>query len=706
MSEPDSATTATLSPTRRSRLLFPELWPPVVLATLFIAIALVVAYHGTFAAPFIFEDLSGIVRNPAIRQLWPIRDVLLPSPAGGAAAAGWPIVNLSLALNHAVGGLDVRGYHAVNLLLHLVASALLFAVLQRTFLQPALRARFGAAAFPLALSAALLWSLHLLQTSAVSYVSQRAEVLAGLFCFLTLYAFVRTAGCHPLDDKLSGRRAGVWGAVGVFACLAGMACREVMLATPVLVVLYDRTFVAGTFREAWRRRWHLHLALMATCGLAVFLLARGAGHGSATGFDPAIGPWGQALTQGRAVAVGLKLAVWPDPLVLDYGAAVIRRISDVWLAVVLLLVFTGATAFALVRRPVLGFAAAWCFVTLVPVASLASLTAQPTAEHRMYLPLAALVAGLVVSVQVVAGRRALVIVLAFIVIAGGLSLRRNADYRSALAIWSDTVAKVPANPRARVHLANALSAAGRPADAVAHYEAALRLAPGQGAVHFNLGGVLLQLGRAREAVEQYEAALRIGPDAVDLHVGLAAALVRLERMPEAVAQYERATRLGLLAAEEQLRFGRALAEVGRIDDALARLQEAVRLNPKDAGAHVVLGMVLSAAGRGAEALRHFFAAVQLAPDDGGAHAALGDALVDAFRPSEAVPHYETALRLQPDQAAILHTSLGNAFTQLGRVFDAIRHYEETLRLNPNNAEAQANLARIRAAALRRGLLKK
>lgn len=702
---PDTTTTTT-PPNPRGRLLFPERWPPVALATLFILVAVMAAYHGTFSTPFVFNDLSGIARNPAIRQLWPLSAVLLPDPAGGAGAAGWPLVNLSLALNHAAGGLDVRGYHAINLLIHMAGSVLLFAVLQGTFLQPRLRARFGDAAFPLALGAAILWALHPLQTESVTGVIQRGELLAGMFCFLTLYAFNRAANYHPRDDKPAGGRPVVWAACGVFACLAGMACREVMIATPLLVFLYDRTFVAGSFREAWRRRRGLHLALLATCGLAVFLLLRGVGHGGPGGFTSGTGAWDQVLTQCRAVAWYLKLAVWPHPLLLDYGPDVVQRLGEVWPYALLAVSLAVATGFALVRHPLGGFVGAWFCLTLVPGLSVASITNQPMAEHRMYLPLVAVAVLAVAGLQAALGRRVMLGAVALATVAGGVSFRRNADYGSALAIWSDTVAKAPANARAQFNLANALSDAGRPADAIAHYESALRLAPGHGADHFNLAGALLQLGRAREAVEHYEAALRIGPDAVDLRVGLAAALVRLERMPEAVAQYESATRLGLLAGEEQLRFGRALAEVGRIDDALAHLREAVRLSPKHAGGHVVLGMVLSAAGRGGEAMRHFFDAVQLAPDDAAAHAALGDALVEAFRPAEAVPHYETALRLQPDQAAAIHTSLGNAFTRLGRAFDAIREYEEALRLNPNDAEAQANLARIRAAAQRRGLLKK
>ena len=110
----------------RFQLLFPESWPRTALAAVLIALAAFVAYHGTFSAPFIFDDLPGIVRNPTIRQLWPLGEVLLPAPlATGPVAPNWPVVNLSLALNHFVGGLDVRGYHLVNLLLHVAAGVTL-----------------------------------------------------------------------------------------------------------------------------------------------------------------------------------------------------------------------------------------------------------------------------------------------------------------------------------------------------------------------------------------------------------------------------------------------------------------------------------------------------------------------------------------------------------------------------------------------------
>src|SRR5688500_8883289 len=102
-----------------------------LIAPAFIVLAAVIAYHGSLGAPFFFDDVIAITNNPSIRSLWPITDVLSP-PTDGGGATGRPIVNLSLALNHALGGNDVRGYHLFNLIVHSIAALALFGLVRRT----------------------------------------------------------------------------------------------------------------------------------------------------------------------------------------------------------------------------------------------------------------------------------------------------------------------------------------------------------------------------------------------------------------------------------------------------------------------------------------------------------------------------------------------------------------------------------------------
>jgi hypothetical protein len=245
-----------------------------VLAAGLIVLATVGAYHNSLVGAFVYDDQGAIDDNPTIRQLWPIGPALSPPP-DAVTVSGRPLLNLSLAINYAISGLNVRSYHAANLMIHIAAALLLFGILRRTFLLPVLRDRFGKAATPLALASALIWAVHPLQTESVTYTVQRAESLMGFFYLLTLYCVIRGAGfgwregvggvfaptiCHvedaltekdsrPLEivsSAVSGEKGDcrllwLWYAAAVLACLLGMACKEVMVTAPLIVLLYDRT---------------------------------------------------------------------------------------------------------------------------------------------------------------------------------------------------------------------------------------------------------------------------------------------------------------------------------------------------------------------------------------------------------------------------------------------------------------------------------
>src|SRR5437879_3357624 len=130
------------------------------------------AYHNSFAGPFLLDDEGRIVQNPQIRSLWPPWEVVARSQR--------PVLQLSLAVNFALGGLRVWGYHAFNVSVHLLAGLALYGVVRRMFGSERLRERYGTAAPWLALVVAALWMVHPLQTASVTYVIQRAESLMGL----------------------------------------------------------------------------------------------------------------------------------------------------------------------------------------------------------------------------------------------------------------------------------------------------------------------------------------------------------------------------------------------------------------------------------------------------------------------------------------------------------------------------------------------
>jgi tetratricopeptide (TPR) repeat protein len=664
----------------------------VLLAVGLLAVAALAAYRNTFSAPFVLDDADAITENPTIHHLWPLFGVFFP-PAGGATVSGRPVLNFSLAVNYAISGEAVWSYHALNIVIHFLAACTLFGVVRRTLGRPLLRPRFGDAQLPLAAAVAGIWLLHPLQTESVTYVSQRAESLAGLFCLLTLYGFIRA---------VSSSRPWPWRVLTVLACLGGVGVKEVAVTAPLLVFLYDRTFVAGTFREAWRRRRWLHLSLAATwVPLALLVASTGWNRGGTAGFNVGVSPWAYWSTQFEAVARYLKQALWPLPLVFDYGTFWVGCWDAAPFALIVL-PLAAATMVALWRRPAAGFVGAWFFAILA-LTSVVPGTNQMIVEHRMYLPLAAVVALAVTGLHAVLGRRSLVLWPVLAVGLGWLTYVRNETYGSELALWRDTVAKVPRNARARYNLGIAYSEQGQYAQAVEQDEAALQFDDGGAAagstpaIHNKLGYDLAELGRVPEAVAHYEQALRLKPDYGLAHLNLARALVRLDRYPEAVRQYEEALRLKIGGADAEAELSDALMHEGRVEEAVAHCRAALRLAPTWAPGFNNLAYALLLTGRVDEAIADYREAARLNPRYAAAWVGLGYALIQAGRPAEAVAPCTEAVRLQPGFVDAQNT-LGMAFAQTGRTAEAIACFEQALRLDAGGADVHNNLGNALAAA--------
>jgi len=655
-------------------------WPGLAAGAVIAALA-IAAYRGTFSVPLLYDDKPTIVGNPTIRH-W--ATVLLPP--NDSTASGRPVLNLSLALNYAVSGPAVWSYHALNLAIHILAGLALFGIVRRT-----LAPRSGTEATAVAFSASLLWVLHPLQTESVTYIVQRAESLMGLFYLLTLYCFIRGADAACRHPRL-------WFALCVASCVLGVGTKEVMVSAPIIVLLYDRTFAAGSFREALRRRFGVHASLASTWLLLALLVASTHGRGGTAGSGAGVAWWRYAAAQVPAVAHYVRLAVWPRPLVFDYGTDLAGPGPGMLASALLLAAMLAATLWALAKRPAAGFLGASFFAVLAPSSSIVPIATEPMAEHRMYLALIPVVTLVALGIHRRLGRAALPVCFVLAACLGLAAARRNQDYSSEQAIWGDTVAKRPQNARAHVNLGAALlGVPGRLNDAIAQYEEALRLDPRDAEVHNDLGSVFLKMpGRLNDAIAQYEEALRLRPDYAEAHNNLGNSLAGAPgRLGDSVAQYEEALRLRPGDAEMHSNLGYVLSNVpGRLGDAIAQCEEALRLNPDYAKAHKNLGgALLKVPGRLNDAIAEYQEALRLEPGDADAHFSLGNAWLEApGHLGDAIAQYEEALRLNPDHPRA-HNNLGYALSGVpGRQEDAIAQYEAALRLSPGYAMAHLNLA--------------
>jgi tetratricopeptide (TPR) repeat protein len=482
-----------------------------------------------------------------------------------------------------------------------------------------------------------------------------------------------------------------------------------MVTAPVVVFLYDRTFLAGSFRQAWRRRRWLYLGLAATWVLLAMLLIDTRARGDSVGFSSGVTAWQYALTQCTAIVRYVRLSFWPSGLCFDYGVPIARTAAETLPGALLLLILASATFRARSRRAALGFLGMFFLATLAPTSSFVPIGMQTIAEHRMYLSLAA-----VIAVAVVGGDLLLVGVLRWLempqprwaVLRGTIALAilasataalgvrtrlRNEVYRTDLTIWEDTLRQRPMNPRAHNNLGSALAERGLLAEAIAEYQKALEIKPEDVGVQNNLGSALADRGQFDEAINHYRKGLQIKPDDAEAHNKLGSVLFRRGQIDEAIAHYQKALDVEPDYAEAHNNLGTALFRHGRPDEAIVHYQKALDVEPNYALAHNNLGIALAGRGCLDEAVAQCRLALEIKPGYAEAHYNLGNALLRCGNSDEAIAHYKKALEIQPNCAGA-HNNLGIALAGRGQVDAAIVHCRNALEIQPDFEDARRNLA--------------
>lgn len=484
-----------------------------------IAAAGILSYLNSLHAPFIFDDRYHIVENAHIRHLWPLSDVLLSSSR--------PVIQLSLALNYAFGGLNPWGYHIFNIAIHIATALVLFGLARRTFLSEPLRRRWALVAAPASAFIALIWLVHPIQTESVTYIVQRGESMMGLFYLLTVYCVARTQDTQ---------RNLLWSAGAVISCLLGMGCKGVIVTAPLTALLYDRAFLAKSWAEVWQRRKVLYGALGLTWLAYPAIVTLGMEWKESAGFDYAgASPSTYALTQPSVILHYLRLALWPAGFSLDYGWPPAHGLAEAGAPVAIVLGLLALCVWAWRRNPALAFLGAWFFLILAPTSSFIPI-ADMAVDHRMYLSLAALAALAVVGIVIASrhageeplrvGKSAWAVCGVLICVLAVLTVRRNSDYSSDLTIWRETVRVSPGNPRAQYDLGASLEHAGEYPDAISHYQTAVQLKPDYVDALNNLGHAMELAGQAAESTSYLRRAIALKPNLAEAHCNLGYALAQ------------------------------------------------------------------------------------------------------------------------------------------------------------------------------------
>jgi Flp pilus assembly protein TadD len=600
--------------------------------TLWIALTLI-ALNAIVYAPVLhhdfvsFDDPIYVTQNPHISKGLTADGIAWAFTSG--YAGNWhPITWLSHMLDVQLFGLNPGGHHLTNLLFHTANTVLLFVLLFR------MTGILGPCAF-----VAALFAVHPAHVESVAWVAERKDVLSAFFLILTVGAYVEYVR-RPHRNRYAAMLA-------LYAL--GLMAKPMLVTLPVVLLLLDvwplrRTTFPGSLRSGakgiFREKAPL-FALAAASSLVTFLVQRRSGFVQTIAGLPLASRIANALVSYAAYAVTL---VWPSGLGVYYPFSLA---IPAWklagacaaLAGISILVYRHAG-----RHPYLAVGWLWYIVTLLPVIGIVQVGEQSMADRYTYIPSVGLfiIAAWAATDFPARGkfaRTGLAAAGAAVVALFAVAARaQTRHWQNGVTLWTRTLAVTTNNYVGHSQMAYNMRQAGKPEEAIAQYNEALRINPDFALAHQGLGVTLSELGRYDEAIRHLTACLRFAmPGDADTKANAELALT-----------------------QAHLKAAFALGATGKTAEAIGHLNEVVRINPDDAEAHNNLGFALTTAG----------------PLD------------------TAAAHFMEALRIKPELHNA-HYGLAIVFQRQGRLDDAVREGREALRLKPDYAEAQRLLDAIR-----------
>src|SRR6266478_457214 len=680
-----------------------------------------IAFGQTLHHDFVnYDDGPYVYSNPAIIN------GLTPANVQWAFthvhAANWhPLTTISHMLDCQLYGLQPWGHHLTNILLHATAAILLFSALReltasgdagrdhRSLLQ---RGSLWPSVF-----VAAVFAVHPLRVESVAWVSERKDVLSGVFFMLTLWAYAR----YARSDGPSLFRYLI--VVVLFAL--GLMCKPTLVTLPFVLLLLDywplgrvrpsSSSRRGETASAWSRRntW----SWLVIEKVPLFVLSAASSVATVLAQNQALdlsikAPLEERLGNALISYVAyVGQMIWPAHLAVLYPYPEGNlEIPQVILALLLLLMIS--VAFFLWRKkyPFLLIGWLWYLGMLIPMIGIIQVGSQVRADRYTYLPeiglyLSVAWGGMELFQRWRRSREILAAAAVLVIMAlTTRSYLQTSYWRDTETLWRHAIASTSNNYIAHTNLAQNLTHSGRFTEAIAECQEALKIKPDFAAAHNNLGVALLRNkqsgdgalghdGAVDEAIEHYRKALQINPDFTQAHKNLGIVFMRKGLMDEAIAQFQKTLELEPNDAQAEFSLGSAFLQRREVDEAIAHYQKAVEIRPDYAEARNYLGNAFVGEGKYSEAIANYAAAVRIRPNYSEAHHNMGCVLATIGKNDEALEQFNEALRLNGNDAQA-HFALGSLLARMGHREEAVAHLTEALRLKPDYEYAKQQLREL------------
>lgn len=506
-------------------------------------------YSNTLDAPFQFDDYDNIVHNPAIKDLRYFTGTRASGFQSFDALTSRFIGYLSFVLNYYLHGLDLTGYHIVNLVIHIINALLVYWLVILTFSTPYFANRQNSAhqhgdhslpANLMALFSALLFASHPIQTQAVTYIVQRFASLATLFYLLSLVSYIKwrisffqALNSGPGSRKLKPASFLIYLASVLSAVLA-MKTKEIAFTLPIIITLYEFMFFEGTIKK--RVLWLTPLILtVLIIPLSLISVDKPLGEiindmSEGTRLQSPLSRWDYLFTQFRVIVTYIRLIFLPVNQNIDYDYPAYHSFFDaeVFLSFLFLLSVAGLAIFLLCRSRLApsasrlaAFGIFWFFITLSVESSVIPI-ADVIYEHRVYLPSIGFFTALISAIGT-AGEKwgsmaeytvkvAVSIMLTVVLALSATAYVRNDYWRDGIRLWIKAVEASPDKARSHFNLGLAYLDKRRFDEAIKEFQIVLKQLPDFAKAHNNLGLIYIDQGRTDDAIKEFQAVLKINPN--------------------------------------------------------------------------------------------------------------------------------------------------------------------------------------------------
>ncbi|MCP4650989.1 MAG: tetratricopeptide repeat protein [PVC group bacterium] len=643
--------------------------------TLFMLLALIftgcVIYAGAINGQFIWDDHLLIKDNVYIKSWNHLQEIFTQDYGAGVGREYHlyrPLQILSYVVEHSLWKLDVRGYHIVNIGLHILNSLFVFFLCMLLFKDRTL-----------AFITALLFLSHPVHTETVIYLSNRGDLLATFFILLCCILYM---GFHE-------RKSVVLYIFIPISCLAAVFSKEQGLILPFLLLIYHYAFGIKIKKG---RFVSISVLLFVYVILRITLLKSFLpGASAAIGMPQRIPGFFAAITN------YLRLLILPVGLHMDYG----NNMYAVFHPLVLIGIgITGLAIKAAVtfrkQNPLFTFSILWFFAALLPFSNIYPLPFYMS-EHYVYIPSIGFL--LIVAYGV---RRFLktpgmlcritILGLGIVVgIFGILTIRQAAYWKDPISFYERTLQYAPDSARINHNLGDIYNIKEEFDLSIGYYEKAIKLDPNQPDTYNSLGVVYQKQVKLQEAEALFRQALKINPKFIDARNNLGVIYHKQGELDKALREFKHALAINPNYTKAYLNSARIYYALGQKEKAVDCYKKALETDPSDSGIYYTLGILYHEMGQADEAIGMFKNSLRGNTQNVDAYYNLGVVYAKQEQFQEAIAMLKKAKSMDESAADICY-ALGSAYSKMEEIAQAIAEYEKALKINPNYAQAHNNIA--------------